>query len=86
MSTLSYSMTEPFLRSLVPEWQPHARQSASATEWWYEERMLRKHPVIGARMVQSRVAPDIVHAIEHHHERLDGRGIRRGWARQLPRG
>ena len=39
-----------------------------------EQRLLRDHPVIGARMVRPLVAPDIVHAVEHHHERLDSRG------------
>jgi hypothetical protein len=35
MSTLSYSVTEPALRSPVEEWQPHGKQSESTTEWWY---------------------------------------------------
>src|SRR5260370_25863105 len=35
MATLSYSVTEPVLRSPVEEWQPHAKQSESTTEWWY---------------------------------------------------
>src|SRR6266849_194961 len=35
MTTLSYSVTEPALRSPVDEWQPHAKQSESTTEWWY---------------------------------------------------
>ena len=35
MATLSYSVTEPALRSPVEEWQPHAKQSESTTEWWY---------------------------------------------------
>src|SRR5258708_36897243 len=34
MTTLSYSVTEPALRSPVEEWQPHAKQSESTTEWW----------------------------------------------------
>jgi predicted secreted hydrolase len=33
--TLSYRITEPGLRSPVEEWQPHGKQSESATEWWY---------------------------------------------------
>jgi predicted secreted hydrolase len=40
MSTLGYSITEPFLRSPVEEWQPHARQSASTIEWWYVTTVL----------------------------------------------
>src|SRR6266436_6204121 len=35
MTTLSYSVIEPALRSPVEEWQPHAKQSESTTEWWY---------------------------------------------------
>src|SRR5216684_2802492 len=35
MATLSYSVTEPALRSPVEEWQPHSKQSESTTEWWY---------------------------------------------------
>jgi predicted secreted hydrolase len=35
MATLSYSVTEPALRSPVEEWQPHGKQSESTTEWWY---------------------------------------------------
>jgi predicted secreted hydrolase len=35
MSTLSYSVTEPALRSPVEEWQPHDKQSTTTTEWWY---------------------------------------------------
>src|SRR5229473_1423584 len=35
MATLSYSVTEPALRSPVEEWQPHGKQSESSHEWWY---------------------------------------------------
>jgi predicted secreted hydrolase len=35
MTTLSYGITEPALRSPVEEWQPHGKQSESTTEWWY---------------------------------------------------
>jgi hypothetical protein len=35
MTTLSYSVTEPALRSPIEEWQPHGKQSESTTEWWY---------------------------------------------------
>src|SRR5258708_8894603 len=35
MTTLSYSVTEPALRSPIAEWQAHGKQSASTTEWWY---------------------------------------------------
>src|SRR5258708_17090396 len=35
MATLSYSVTEPALRSPVEEWQPHSKQSETTIEWWY---------------------------------------------------
>jgi hypothetical protein len=35
MTTLSYSVAEPALRSPVEEWQPHAKQSEKTIEWWY---------------------------------------------------
>jgi hypothetical protein len=35
MTTLSYSITKPALRSPVEEWQPHGKQSESTMEWWY---------------------------------------------------
>src|SRR5712692_4641407 len=35
MTTLSYSIAEPALRSSVAECQPHGKQSESTTEWWY---------------------------------------------------
>jgi predicted secreted hydrolase len=35
MSTLAYSSTDPTLRTPVQEWQPHTKESASTTEWWY---------------------------------------------------
>jgi predicted secreted hydrolase len=34
-TTLSYSITDPFLRSPVEEWQPHRKQSEITEEWWY---------------------------------------------------
>jgi hypothetical protein len=35
MTTLSYSVAEPALRSPVLEWQPHGRQGETSIEWWY---------------------------------------------------
>src|SRR6266478_3294969 len=35
MTTLTYSITDPALRSPVDEWQPHGKQSKSSHEWWY---------------------------------------------------
>jgi len=45
MTTLSYSVTEPALRSPVEEWQPHGKQSESTTEWWYLTALV--HDVAG---------------------------------------
>src|SRR5260370_2454581 len=41
MTTLSYSITEPALRSPVEEWQPHSKQSESTYEWWYVTTIVR---------------------------------------------
>jgi hypothetical protein len=41
MGTLTYSVTEPALRSPVEEWQPHRKQSESTTEWWYLTALVR---------------------------------------------
>ena len=40
-----------------------------------EMRMFQRHPVVGARLVESAEFPgDLVRAIRHHHERWDGSG------------
>jgi len=40
-----------------------------------ELRLFQRHPVIGARLVESAEFPgDLVRAIRHHHERWDGSG------------
>jgi predicted secreted hydrolase len=41
MTTLSYSVTKPALRSRVEEWQSHGKQSESTTEWWYLTAVVR---------------------------------------------
>jgi hypothetical protein len=45
MTTLSYSVTEPALRSPIEEWQPHGKQSQSIHEWWYVTAVV--HDVAG---------------------------------------
>ena len=45
MSTLSYSVTQPALRSPAEEWQPHSKQSPSTIEWWYMTALV--HDTIG---------------------------------------
>jgi putative nucleotidyltransferase with HDIG domain len=40
-----------------------------------EKRMYLRHPVVGARIVESAAFPgDLAGAIRHHHERWDGNG------------
>jgi putative nucleotidyltransferase with HDIG domain len=40
-----------------------------------EKRMYQRHPIVGARIVESASFPgDLVSAIRHHHERWDGKG------------
>jgi putative nucleotidyltransferase with HDIG domain len=40
-----------------------------------EKRLFQRHPVVGARIVESAVFPgDLAGAIRHHHERWDGSG------------
>src|SRR5258705_13230198 len=45
MTTLSYSVAEPALRSPVEEWPPHGKQSESTSEWWYLTALV--HDVAG---------------------------------------
>jgi len=35
LTTLSYEIAEPALRSPAEEWQPHSKQSETTMEWWY---------------------------------------------------
>jgi hypothetical protein len=39
-----------------------------------EAELVRAHPVIGASLVAPYIGPDIVNAVRHHHERVDGAG------------
>jgi putative nucleotidyltransferase with HDIG domain len=39
-----------------------------------ERRLMRSHPEIGARWLEGAVSPEVLDAIRHHHERMDGRG------------
>jgi putative nucleotidyltransferase with HDIG domain len=46
-----------------------------------EKRMYQRHPVIGARIVESAMFPgDLAGAIRHHHERWEGNGYPQGLA------
>ena len=39
-----------------------------------EMRLMRSHPETGARWLEGVVCPEVLDAIRHHHERMDGRG------------
>ena len=39
-----------------------------------ETRLMRSHPETGARWLEGVVAPEVLDAIRHHHERMDGQG------------
>jgi CrtC N-terminal lipocalin domain/Lipocalin-like domain len=40
MTALSYSVTKPILRTPAEEWEPHAKETESSTEWWYMTAMV----------------------------------------------
>jgi len=39
-----------------------------------ERQLMRSHPELGARWLEGAVSPEVLDAIRHHHERIDGRG------------
>jgi hypothetical protein len=45
-----------------------------------EVELVKRHPVIGARLVAQAVAPRVTSAVRFHHERWDGRGYPDGRA------
>ena len=50
-----------------------------------ETRIMRSHPETGALRLGDMVGPEVLDAIRHHHERMDGRGYPDGIpARKLP--
>jgi putative nucleotidyltransferase with HDIG domain len=50
-----------------------------------ERRIMRSHPELGARWLEGAVSPEVLDAIRHHHERMDGRGYPDGIpAEKLP--
>ncbi len=49
-----------------------------STEEW---KLMRKHPIVSARILDPvRIAPAVKAAVRHHHERYDGRGYPDGLA------
>ncbi|HMC07915.1 MAG TPA: IPT/TIG domain-containing protein, partial [Actinomycetota bacterium] len=43
-----------------------------------EAELVRHHPMIGAALVAPYIGPDIVNAVRHQHERIDGAGYHDG--------
>jgi len=43
-----------------------------------ETRLMRSHPETGARWLEGVVGPEVLDAVRHHHERMDGRGYHDG--------
>jgi putative nucleotidyltransferase with HDIG domain len=39
-----------------------------------EADLVRTHPMVGAALVSPYIGPDVVNAVRHHHERVDGAG------------
>ena len=39
---------------------------------------MHSHPETGARWLEGAVSPEVLDAIRHHHERMDGRGYPHG--------
>lgn len=55
----------------VPPWVVHKAEALNATE----RALLRRHPALGAAMLEAhRQPPILIQAARHHHERWDGRG------------
>ena len=53
---------------------PHEIVAKAAPLNLSERRLMRSHPETGARWLEGVVAPEVLDAIRHHHERMDGRG------------
>lgn len=43
-----------------------------------ERAVMRRHPELGASLIASLELPDVVAAVRHHHERVDGSGYPSG--------
>jgi len=55
-------------------WIPQRIVAKAAPLNLTETRLMRSHPETGARWLEGVVAPEVLDAIRHHHERMDGRG------------
>jgi putative nucleotidyltransferase with HDIG domain len=55
-------------------WIPDEIVAKSAPLTLAERRIMRSHPGLGARWLEGAVSPEVLGAIRHHHERMDGRG------------
>ena len=55
-------------------WIPNRIVAKAAPLNLTEMRLMRSHPETGARWLEGAVGPEVLDAIRHHHERMDGRG------------
>jgi putative nucleotidyltransferase with HDIG domain len=53
---------------------PHEIVAKAAPLNLSETRLMRSHPETGARSLEAVLGPEVLDAIRHHHERMDGRG------------
>jgi len=53
---------------------PHEIVAKAAPLNLSERRLMHSHPETGARSLGAVLGPEVVDAIRHHHERMDGRG------------
>jgi putative nucleotidyltransferase with HDIG domain len=59
-------------------WIPHEIVAKAAPLSFAERQLMRSHPEMGARWLEAVLGPEVVDAIRHHHERMDGRGYPHG--------
>ena len=57
---------------------PHEIVAKAAPLNLSERRLMRSHPEMGARWLGPVLGPQVLEAIRHHHERMDGRGYPHG--------
>jgi HD-GYP domain-containing protein (c-di-GMP phosphodiesterase class II) len=57
---------------------PHEIVAKAAPLNLSERRLMRSHPETGARWLGPVLGPQVLDAIRHHHERMDGRGYPNG--------
>ena len=55
-------------------WIPQRIVAKAAPLNLTETRLMRSHPEMGVRWLEGVVSPEVLDAVRHHHERMDGRG------------